>query len=360
MLSFALFAAAFLARPLGGWLFGRKADSDGRRTPLIISAALMGVSTMAIAFLPDYQTIGVSATIGLLLLRIGQGLALGGELNNSAMFLVEHEAKNKPLFTGSWIACCGASGMFLGGAIAATLQLLQIDWLWRPIFVVVGFASLWVCRLRKKLQESPEFVPNHTSVREIIKEEWPGILNIAALAAFVSVTVYLCNAFWVSYATDQGFWAPATCAWAGSIAQLLSALLGLPIAFKQPPSQVNSLLRASMFCAFITAPVLFTFTAHGYIPGILLGLCLYILTNTLLCSSMFYFLYLQLPAKYRCRGVSTVWALAATCGAACLPLAEQANQLQMPWVAPACICFFALLAYVVLFKKTPVHAHAPG
>lgn len=349
MLSFALFAAAFLARPLGGWIFGKSADSSGRRTPLILSAALMGTATMGIALLPDYNTIGIAATWGLLLLRIGQGLALGGELNNSAMFLVEHHAKN-PLVTGSFVAACGAGGMFLGGSTAAVLQMVQIDWLWRVIFLLVGFASLWVCRLRKKLQESPEFIADHTDVKQIIKEEWPGIINIALLAVFVSVTVYICNAYWVSYATDQGFWSPVTCAWTGSIAQLLSALLALPIARYCPPSQVLHLLRRSLIMAFIGAPILFAFTSSAWIAGIFAGLGCYILANALICSSMFYFLYLQLPAQYRCRGVSTVWALAATVGAICLPLAEQANLHQMPWLAPGFVCIGAALAYLFMFR----------
>lgn len=349
LLSFALFAAAFLARPLGGWFFGRSADSNGRRTPLIISAATMGMATIAIALLPGYGVIGLGATFGLLVLRITQGLALGGEINNSAMFLVEHQS-NTPLIAGSYVAASGAAGMFVGGATAALLQTMHIDWLWRIVFVSVGLISLWVCSLRKKLQESPEFTANKTRVREIIREEWPGIINIALLGTFVSVTVYICNAFWVSYATDLGFWSPVHCAWAGSIAQLLSALLALPIARMVDRSKATSLLYYSMMAAFFGAPLLFLFTAWGSVTGVILGLAIYILSNALLCSSMYYFLYLQLPAKYRCRGVSTVWALSASIGAVSLPLAEQANLHQMVWLAPCWVSFVALISFVLLSR----------
>ncbi len=349
VLSFTLFATAFLARPLGGWFFGRSADSTGRRMPLIISAAMMGLATIAIALLPDYSIIGISATWGLLILRIAQGLALGGEINNSAMFLVEHQSRN-PLVAGSYVAACGAGGMFVGGAIAALLQMAQINGLWRVMFLVLGFISLRVCQLRKKLQESPEFTPNQTKIRQIIKEQKTGIINIALLGVFVSVTVYICNAYWVSYATDKGVWSPIGCAWAGSIAQLLSALLALPIARLCHPSQVRQLLHASMLGGFIGAPLLFLFTAYGSVPGVLLGLSLYVITNALLCSSMYYFLYLQLPAKYRCRGVSTVWALAASIGAISLPLAEQANLHQMPWLAPLWVSSVAFIAFLLLYR----------
>lgn len=347
VLSFALFATAFLARPLGGWFFGRSADSHGRRTPLIISAAMMGLATIAIALLPGYEIIGVAATWGLLALRIAQGLALGGEINNSAMFLVEHQSRN-PLAAGSLIAASGAAGMFVGGATAALLQTLQIDGLWRIIFIVVGCLSLWVCSLRKKLKESPEFISDHTSIKQIISEQWRGILNIVIAGIFVSVTVYVCNAYWVSYATDEGIWSPAGCAWAGSIAQLCSALLALPIARIVSPAKVLILFRGSMLFAIVGAPLLFLFTAKSFIPGILLGLGFYVLTNALLCSALYYFLYLQLPAKYRCRGVSTVWAIAASVGAISLPLVEQANLLHMPWIAPLWVSVIALLGYCIL------------
>lgn len=349
-LSFALFAAAYLARPLGGWVFGKSADRSGRRTPLILSAALMGGSTIGIAVLPGYDVLGTGATWLLLMLRLGQGLALGGEVNNSGMFIVEHQSKN-PLVAGSFVAASGALGMFAGGATAALLQMIQIDWLWRVIFVLVGFTSLWVCRLRKKLQESPEFTPDQTRFRHILKEEWRGLLNIALLGAFVSVTVYISNAFWVSYASDQGFWSPANCAWAGSISQLGSALLALPIARYCAPDKVNLLVRTSMITAFIGIPLLFLFTTLASIPGVLIGLGFYIVTNGILCSGLYYFLYLQLPARYRCRGVSTIWALAASIGAISLPIAEQAYIHQMPWFAPLSVNCIALIGLLFLCRK---------
>ncbi|KTD35368.1 proline/glycine betaine transporter-like protein [Legionella moravica] len=349
MLSFALFATAFLARPLGGWLFGRSADGFGRRTPLIFSAALMGMATIGIALLPGYEVIGISATWGLLLLRIAQGLALGGEINNSAMFLVEHQS-NKPLIAGSFVAASGAAGMFLGGATAALVQSTPGTGLWRIIFVLVGLISLWVCGLRKKLTESPEFVADRSPISQIIREEWPGIMNITIMGAFVSVTVYICNAFWVSYATDQGLGSPVACAWAGSMAQLMSALLALPIARYTPPSKVLWLLRNSMIAAFFGAPVLFWFTAQDSVAGVMLGLVLYILANGFLCSALYYFLYLQLPAQYRCRGVSTVWAISASLGAISLPVAEQAHLHDMTWIAPVWVSFIALMSYLFLSR----------
>ncbi|KTD24104.1 MFS transporter [Legionella maceachernii] len=357
-LSFALFAAAYFARPVGGWFFGRKADLNGRRNPMVFSAALMGFATLGICLLPNYAQIGLLATWGLLILRVAQGLALGGEINTSAMFLVEHHPK-KPLLAGSLVAASGAFGMFLGAAIAALLQYNEILWAWRIIFALVAMISLWVCQLRKRLRESPEFQKNLLSIKEI----WPlygrGLFNIAIVGAYVGVTVYLCNVFWVSFAIDQQLWSKTQCAWTGSIAQLLSALLAVPIAYFSQPSSVYRLMRASMVVITVAAPLLFFFTAISLSAGVLLSVLGYAIANALLCASLYYLLYLQLPAQYRCRGVSTIWALAASLGAISLPIAEQAVQLGAIWLpgflvsAIAILSFLSLRNYHYQFKNQP-------
>uniref|UniRef100_UPI0032209331 MFS transporter n=1 Tax=Legionella sp. TaxID=459 RepID=UPI0032209331 len=287
-----------------------------------------------------------------------QGLALGGEINTSAMFLVEHHPK-KPLLAGSLVAASGAFGMFLGAAIAALLQYNEMLWVWRIIFALVAMISLWVCQLRKRLRESPEFQKNLLSIKEI----WPlygrGLFNIAIVGAYVGVTVYLCNVFWVSFAIDQQLWSKTQCAWTGSIAQLLSALLAVPIAYFSQPSSVYRLMRASMVVITVAAPLLFFFTAISLSAGVLLSVLGYAIANALLCASLYYLLYLQLPAQYRCRGVSTIWALAASLGAISLPIAEQAVQLGAIWLpgflvsAIAILSFLSLRNYHYQFKNQP-------
>lgn len=349
MLTFALFAAAYLARPLGGWLFGREADKNGRRKPMVFSAALMGLATLGICLLPGYAKWGVAATWCLLVLRLLQGLALGGEVNTSAMFLVEHTPQ-KPLYAGSLVAASGAAGMFTGGALAAFIQFTDVSWMWRIVFALVGVLSLWVCRLRKQLSESPEFKKMYSAkIERVWRLHWRGLLNIAALGAFVSVTVYLCNVFWLSFAMEQQVWDKVTCAWIGSFAQLSSALLALPIAFLTKPARARQLLRGSMILLACVAPVLFFATAQIIKPLILVSLMGYVIVNGLICSAMYYFLYQQLPAEYRCWGVSTIWAMAASIGAASLPFAEHmVSKAEIYWLPGVLVSFVALTAFFVL------------
>lgn len=347
LLTFALFSMAFLARPLGGWLFGRQSDLYGRRQPLIASSALMGFATLGISLLPSYASIGLWATGGLLFFRIAQGLALGGEMNNSAIFLVEHHP-HRPLFIGSFVAAAGALGMFIGGAAAAILQQISLPYLWRFLFAGVALISLWICHLRKQLNESPEFKRNSTTLTQIWFTYQRGLINITFVAFFVSVTVYMCNVFWVSYAIKCHLWSISRCAWTGSAAQLFAALFALPIAYYARPSQANSLLRLSALVAFFSAPLLFYSTTIHYNLGVFVGLGGYVCANALLCSALYYFLYLQLPATYRCRGVSTLWALSASIGALSLPIAEQAATLGWIEFAPAMVSLAAALAFFIL------------
>lgn len=359
MLTFALFAAAYLARPVGGWLFGRKADKSGRRSPMVFSAALMGVSTLGICILPGYAQLGIWAAWGLLLLRIGQGLALGGEINTSAMFLVEHHP-HKPLIAGSFVAASGALGMFTGGAIASLLLYWRFPEGWRIIFAGVGFLSLWVCRLRKQLSESPEFMQEGLPSASNWRIYWRGLINIAAVGAFVSVMVYICNVFWVSFAIDKHLWSKAQCAWTGSLAQMASALLALPIAYLAKPIHAYRLVQASMLIVILAAPPLFYFTANNVAAGVLLAILSYVLANGLLCASLYYYLYLQLPPMYRCRGVSTIWALAASIGAISLPIAEQAVMWEVLWLPGLMVSIIATVCLVVLGNYESQASHFPA
>jgi|GEM_PF-1999770 len=356
-LSFALFAAGYFARPVGGWLFGGRADKTGRRKPMVFSAALMGAATIGICLLPNYAQIGLWATWGLLVLRISQGLALGGEINTSSMFLVEHHPQ-RPLVAGSLSAATGALGMFLGGAIASFLHYIEQPELWRIIFAVVGCLSLWICRLRKQLSESPEFQANinHSPINWL--GHWRGLLNIAVVGAYVSVTVYMCNVYWVSYAIDQQLFSKSVCAWMGSLAQLGSSLLALIIARYAKASQAYNLLHMSMIVAAMSAPLLFYCTFQHELFGVIGGLAGYVLANGLLCSALFYFLYLQLPVQFRCRGVSTVWALAASIGALTLPVADQAIAHGYIWFPGVAVSVIALAGLIICrnFSKEVVIA----
>ncbi|SFF16584.1 MFS transporter [Methylobacterium sp. 13MFTsu3.1M2] len=156
--AFAVFAAAFFMRPIGGVVFGHIGDRYGRKTALLLSAGLMAVSTFLMGCLPTYASAGLLAPVLLVVLRLGQGLSVGGEYTSSAIFLSETAAPARRGLTGS-LACIGAAGGILLGSIAGTLVtgLLTPEdvhqWGWRLPFLFGIVLGVFIFALRRHIDD---------------------------------------------------------------------------------------------------------------------------------------------------------------------------------------------------------------
>ena len=156
------FAAGFAVRPFGALVFGRLGDLVGRKYTFLITIMIMGLSTFLVGLLPNYATIGVAAPIILVILRLLQGLALGGEYGGAATYVAEHAPPNKRGFFTSWIQTTATLGLFLSLIVIMVTRSLTGDnfetWGWRIPFlvsIVLLGISLWI---RISLSESPAFV----------------------------------------------------------------------------------------------------------------------------------------------------------------------------------------------------------
>ena len=156
------FAAGFIVRPFGALVFGHIGDRHGRKRAFIQTIVLMGASTMAIGLLPGVDTIGIAAPILLVLLRVIQGFAMGGEYGGAAVYVAEHAPPARRGFLTGWIQSTAAVGLLLAlGIVLATRTLLGEAefqaWGWRVPFLmsaVLLAISLWI---RLRLSESPAF-----------------------------------------------------------------------------------------------------------------------------------------------------------------------------------------------------------
>ncbi|GLS19467.1 MFS transporter [Labrys miyagiensis] len=157
------FAAGFIVRPLGALVFGRVGDLVGRKYTFLVTITLMGASTFLVGVLPSYASIGITAPLALIALRIIQGLALGGEYGGAATYVAEHAPHGKRgLYTG-WIQTTATGGLFLSLLVILAVRLSVGEaafaaWGWRIPFlvsVVLLGISVWI---RMQLSESPSFV----------------------------------------------------------------------------------------------------------------------------------------------------------------------------------------------------------
>ncbi len=164
----ATFAAGFIVRPFGALVFGRLGDIVGRKYTFLLTLVLMGGSTFAIGLVPSYESIGFAAPIIVLLLRLLQGLALGGEYGGAATYVAEHAPVHRRGYFTSWIQTTATLGLFVSlGVILLTRHSLDVDkqisiakfndWGWRIPFllsIVLVIVSIYI---RLKMQESPLF-----------------------------------------------------------------------------------------------------------------------------------------------------------------------------------------------------------
>ncbi|WP_051356793.1 MFS transporter [Azorhizobium doebereinerae] len=201
--AFGIFAASFLMRPLGGIVFGHVGDRYGRRAALLLSVALMCVSTVAIGLLPTYAAIGILAPALLLVLRLLQGLSIGGEYTTSAIFLAEQSPPRWRGFITGFSSMGATAGILLGSAVAALVASLMpeadmVAWGWRVPFllgIVLGLATLLLRRTAAfdaapaaPLAEAPLVVAFATDGRNILRA---AVLNAMLGAGFYMLFVYL-------------------------------------------------------------------------------------------------------------------------------------------------------------------------
>jgi len=205
--SLGTYSVGFVARPVGGIVIGHFGDRNGRRSMLVLTLVTMGTATVAIGLLPPYDRIGVWAPVLLVLLRLAQGFAVGGEWSGAALMAVEHADPARRGFYGSWTQIGTPTGLLLSTAAFALVSRLPdaqfLSWGWRLPFLasVVLVAIGLVIRLR--VPETPAFLEVHTAQRtsrrpalEVLKAHPREILlaigiRIAENGAFYIYTVFV-------------------------------------------------------------------------------------------------------------------------------------------------------------------------
>lgn len=240
LLAYTTFAVGFITRPLGGVIFGHFGDKIGRKTMLVITLMIMGLSTVCIGLVPTYAQIGIWAPITLLALRVFQGIGLGGEWGGAVLMTYEYAPPSKRGFYGSLpqiglsIGLCLASGVVgVLSAFCTEEQFMAYGWrIGFVISIVLVAVGMWI---RLNVMETPEFqnVKNHNTAAKIpFVEMWKGYLPnvIAGMGArYIDGVFFNVFGVWIISYLTQTIKITRTDALAGVTASALIMCLFIPL-----------------------------------------------------------------------------------------------------------------------------------
>ena len=333
--AYASLGLAFLARPLGAWLFGHYGDRIGRKSTLVASLMLMGGSTTLIAVLPTYQMVGWLAPLLLCILRFGQGIGLGGEWGGAALLAVEnappHMRARFGMFPqlGAPVGFVAANGLFLILGLSMTPDQFM-DWGWRLPFLgsaALVALGLWV---RLKLTETPAFreamaeaEPPKVPIAELFRDHAAPTFagTFAAVACFA--TYYLATAFALGYATNS-LGVPKETFLSIQIVAILFMAVGIMLAgWWSDVKTPRYVLIAGCCGTILTGLLLGPLFSGGVLAMIALWLALSLFMMGFVYGPLGAFLPSLFPPRVRYTGASMTFNIAGILGAAPVPLVAQ-------------------------------------
>jgi metabolite-proton symporter len=215
LLSFSTYFVGFAARPIGAAIFGHFGDRLGRKTSLIATLAMMGISTMAIGFIPDYATIGIWGAVLLTIGRVIQGIGVGGEWGGSVLLAGEWTDPKRRGFSTSWAQFGAPAGMVLANGALALMTVWTTNeqflaWGWRVPFLV-SFVLIFIgLYIRLGIFETPVFARlkdtgrvQKAPVIEVLRRDWRVVILTALLRTSQQTSFYIFTTYVLIYATQQ-------------------------------------------------------------------------------------------------------------------------------------------------------------
>jgi len=214
LLAFATYAVGFVARPLGGIVFGHFGDRIGRKKLLMWSLVMMGLATVLIGLLPGYDSIGIWAPVGLIVLRVLQGFAVGGEWGGAVLMAAEHGDAKRRGYWASWPQAGVPLGLLLSAGILALMAGIQTPadfdrWGWRVPFLLSAVLVIVGWYIRNRVAESPMFEaeieaerPPATPAIDVFRERPRAVLLGAGLRVGENIVYYVITVFSLTFLVD--------------------------------------------------------------------------------------------------------------------------------------------------------------
>jgi metabolite-proton symporter len=287
--AFASFAVGFVARPVGGLVFGHIGDRIGRKTTLVVTLSMMGIATFLMGLMPTYASIGVWAPILMVVLRFAQGLAVGGEWGGAVLMATEHSDRKRRGFFGSFAQVGSAIGGLMATGIFLVMQQLPEDdflaWGWRVPFlisIVLVFVGVFI---RLRIMESPVFARIKEARRvakvpvvELLRFDTRNVLLAAGLylahgVLFYAMTVYTLNYTTREYGLTQNTYLIGVTA-AGAIQCFTIPLFG---ALSDKLGRRPVMMFGALFIVAFAIPLNFMITSEAPVLmwlAVVIGICI--------------------------------------------------------------------------------------
>jgi metabolite-proton symporter len=368
--AFASFAVGFVARPVGGLVFGHIGDRSGRKTTLVLTLTMMGLATFAMGLMPSYAAIGPWAPILMVLLRFVQGLAVGGEWGGAVLMATEHSGGERRGFFGSFAQMGSAVGGLMATGIFLLMQQLPeedfVSWGWRVPFlfsIVLVFVGLFI---RLRIMESPVFAQLKEArqvvkvpVVELLRSQSRNVLLAAGLylahgVLFYAMTVYTLAYTTSAYGLAQNTYLIGVTA-AGAVQLITIPFLG---ALSDKLGRRAVIMFGTLFIVAFAVPLNFMITSQvpmlawlAVIIGICVGHNAVYAPTAALYSEMF-------PAHVRYSGTSLGYQLGgAIAGFVPLVAASLVGAAGGAyWPIPALIAGAGAIGFVCILLVRPAHA----
>lgn len=338
------FSVGFIARPVGGILFGHFGDRYGRKNTLMITMLVMGLATFAIGLLPTYATIGIWAPILLVTLRLIQGLAFGGEWGGASLMILEHAPENRRAFYSSFIQMGYPLGMLAATGMYAILSTMNSDafmnWGWRVPFLISIILIAIGAWIRSRLTETPVFetmqkeknIAQLPFVETLVKE--PKALLIGIGLKITEVTwAYLLTVFAVVYAVNN-LGVPRSVIMQSVLIASAINVIAIPVfgLLSDIVGRRKIYIVGSLLTLIIAYPVFALLQSGYYTAAMIIGLTV---GGALMMAPLAAFLPEQFKSQVRFTGASFGCQIAAALGGGIAPVLATwlASQYGLPGVA---------------------------
>ena len=333
LLALMTYAVGFITRPLGGVLFGVLGDRYGRKRALVWSLALMGVATMSIGLVPDYGRIGVIAPMLLVLLRLVQGLAVGGEVGGALLLVTETVPRERRGYFAAWPMIGGAAGNLLSSGVLALLAFSFGDasfvaWGWRIAFVASGALIAVGVWIRTNVEESPIYRAYRArradgradSLTTTTAAHWRSILAVLVVKAGENALFYVFTTFFVVYVTRVLHRPRALAldaAAVASVTEIITIFLAGALSDRVGRRPVTAV---GFVAAAVWSFALFPLTARGSATGLLVAAGISGVCHGVIVGGMSAFFVELFPTSARYTGFSAGYQLATVFSGAIAPL----------------------------------------